>query len=268
MPTCYLLLKTTPADHLYFYPHFCSMMKPVMFSILLLCATLHCFSQFNDSTHYRFRYLGTGSLNKTKTAKAYLLSNGASFDVSKPKIALNSSVNWIYGQQNNVLSNNDFSAGANLDFRKSTNALYYWSLINYQSSYSLKINYKLQAGGGIGFTILDEPKQQLSLSDGLLYEANNLTDASLGQDVYSTVRNSFRLKYKFVVNDIVSFNGTDFVQPSLLSLDDYILSFRNDVSIKLRQWLSLNAALNYNRINRTGRENLLLTFGVSVDKYF
>ncbi len=238
-----------------------------LFTICCFLA-LQCFSQFNDSMDYRFRYLGTGSLNKTKTAKAYLLSNNVSFDISKPKIAWNSGANWVYGQQNQQLSNNDFGIFSNLDFRKKTNAVYYWSLINYQTSYSLKINYKLQGGGGIGYTVIDKPTSQMSLSDGMLYEANNLTDASLGQDVYSTIRNSFRLKYKFAVNDVITLNGTDFVQPSLLSINDYILSFRNDVSFRVKQWLSLSAALNYNRINRTERENLLLTFGISVDNYF
>ena len=226
------------------------------------------FAQFNDSTHYRFRYLGTGSLNKTKDAKAYLLNNGVNFTVSQPKIAFNSSAGWVYGEQNKLLTNNDFVAGANLDFGKGRSALYYWALVNYQTSYSLKIAYKTQGGGGIGFTVLDAPKKSLNISDGFLYEANNLTDATLGHDVYSTVRNSFRLKYKFIVHDIITLNGTDFVQPSLLSINDYIISLNNDVSVKLRQWLNITAALNYNRINRTRRENLLLTFGISIDKYF
>lgn len=234
--------------------------------MLLLFA--QAFPQFNDSTHYRFRFLGTGSLNKTKDAKAYLLNNGVAFNISQPKIAFNSSASWIYGEQNKLLTNNDFVTVANLDFGKGKSALYYWALVNYQTSYSLKIAYKVQGGGGIGFTVLDDPKKSLSISDGLLYEANDLTDDVLGHDVYSTVRNSLRLKYKFIVHDIITLNGTDFAQPSLLSINDYILSFNNDVSVKLRQWLNLTAALNYNRINRTRRDNLLLTFGISIDKYF
>ncbi len=233
-----------------------------------LFITADVFAQFNDSTHYRFRFLGTGSLNKTEAAHAYLLNTGVNYDISQPKIAFNSSANYIYGQQNKLLTNNDFFTSANLDFGKGKSALYEWALANYQSSYSLKINYKVQAGGGVGFTILDSPKMQLSISDGFLYEANNLVDASLGQDVYSTVRNSLRVKYKFVIKDIVSFNGTNFVQPSIISINDYILNLNNTVSVKLRQWLSLTASLNYNRINRTKRENLLTTFGISIDRYF
>ncbi len=226
------------------------------------------FAQFNDSTHYRFRYLGTGALNRTNDAKSYLLSNSINFNISETKIAFDAALNHIYGEQNKVLTNNDFSSFANLDFGKGTQALYYWALINYQTSYSLKIDYKTQAGVGIGFSVLDSPKARISISDGFLYEANKLKNASSKDDIYSTVRNSFRVKYKFVIKDIITFNGADFVQPSLLSVKDYILNFNNDVSFKLKQWLNLTAAVNYNRINRSNRENLLLTFGISVDKYF
>ena len=243
------------------------MLKPITTGLLLLLYA-NSFAQFNDSTHYRFRYLATGSLNQTKTAKAYLFNNGVLFNISQPKTAFSSSANWTYGQQNSQLTNNDFAALANLDFHKKNTSLYYWALSNYQTSYSLKIDYKIQAGGGIGFSIIDSPKTYIGISDGFLYEANNLADPVLGQDVYSTVRNSFRLRYKFIIKNVLTLNGTDFVQPSLLSLNDYILNFRNDISLQLKKWLNLTAALNYNRINRTKRDNLLLTFGISIDKYF
>ena len=243
------------------------MLKTIL-TIGMLLFFLQNFAQFNDSTHHRFRYLGTGSLNKTNTSKAYLFSNAVTYNSSYPKTALTTTANWIYGQQNRQLTNNDFAALANLDFHKGLRKTYFWGLANYQTSYSLKIDYKVQAGAGIGYTLVDSPRAQISLSDGFLYEANNLQDASLGHDVYRTVRNSFRLKYRFVIKDIISLNGTNFAQPSILSIHDYILSFTNDVSIKLRRWLSLTSALSYNRINRTGRENLLLTFGVSIDHYF
>ncbi len=242
-------------------------MPKAMITCLLLFHFAHCFAQFNDSTHYRFRYLGTGSLNETKTSKAYLFNNGVMFNTSHPKTAFSTSANWTYGQQNSQLTNNDFMALANLDFHKKESKFYYWALANYQTSYSLQIEYKVQAGAGAGYSIIDSPKTYIGISDGFLYEANSLHTAQ-GSDVYSTLRNSFRLRYKFIINKIVTLNGTDFVQPSMLSINDYILNFSNDVSIQLRKWLNFTAALNYNRINLTRRDNLLLTFGISVDRYF
>lgn len=243
-------------------------MQKTITTCVLLLLLVRCFSQFNDSTHYHFRYAGTGALNKTNTAKSYIFSNNAGFNISQKKLALDASASYNYGQQNRVLTNNDFNANTTLDFRKSKKSMYEWGLANYQTSFSLQIAYKVQVGAGIGFTILDSPRAHLNISDGFLYEANNLQDDILGNDVYSTVRNSFRLKYKFIIAKSVTLNGTDFVQPSILSIKDYILGFNNDVSFKLNQWLNLMSAISYNRINRTGRRNLLLTFGLSADKYF
>ncbi len=242
------------------------MLKPViLFSFLLIC--LHGFSQFNDSTHHRFRYLGTGSLNKTDAAKAYLLSNSVMYDESKPSHVFSANANWIYGQQNKLLTNNDFFSGFTFDFRKAPHKIFYWATANYQTSYSLQINYKVQAGAGVGYIILDDATKSLNISDGFLYEANNLKGEP-DNDVYSTLRNSFRLKYKFVINKDLTFNGVNFFQPSMLSINDYILNLNNNLSYRVKQWLNLTAGLNYNRLNRTNKENLLLTFGVIIDRYY
>ncbi len=225
-------------------------------------------AQFNDSTHYRFRFLGTGTLNRTDDAHSFTFSNGIQFNINRKKTALDLSAGYVYGLQNKQLVNNDFSTTANLDFGKGKQVMYEWGLLTYQTSYSLKIDYKVQGGGGIGFYILDSPKTRLSISDGFLYEANNQLDADGNKEVYRTVRNSFRLKYRFIINNIIAFNGTNFVQPSILSIHDYILNFNNDVSVKISKWLNVTSAFSYNRINRTNRQNLLFTIGVSVDRYF
>jgi len=82
------------------------------------------------------------------------------------------------------------------------------------------------------------------------------------------VRNSFRVKYKWSFKNTVILQGTNFIQPSLISLKDYILKFNNQLSVKLNKWLAINAAMDYNKISRTNRENLLITYGVTIDKYF
>ena len=62
--------------------------------------------------------------------------------------------------------------------------------------------------------------------------------------------------------------GTNFIQPSIISFDDYILKFKNQLSVKLNQWLSVNASMEYNKISRTNRANLLVTYGLALSKYF
>src|SRR4051812_3235910 len=187
-------------------------------------------AQFNDSINYHLRFAATGSLNRTTDGDAYLVNNGVGFNINKRKATLNTNANWVWGQLNNTLTNNDFIATADMDFLKRISKLYYWGLLNYETSYSLKTRYRFQSGAGIGYRFLDTTNSVFILSDGLLFETVDLTDATFGKEQYQTVRNSLRVKYHFLIGKIITIEGSNFWQPSLLSFKDYILKFNNSLS--------------------------------------
>jgi len=120
----------------------------------------------------------------------------------------------------------------------------------------------------VGYTFVNKPHFNFLISDGFVYETSDLTDPVLGKDIYQTVRNSFRVKYRWAYKSIFVLEGTQFVQPSIISSKDYILKSSNTLLVKLNTWLAINASLGYNKISRTNRENLLITYGLTVDKYF
>lgn len=244
-------------------------MKRIIFCITcLLLMGSAARSQFNDSTFYYVKYATTGIINKTNDARSFVLNNVLGFQVNKEKFNLNSSSAWIYGRQGSTLTNNDFSTALNLDYLKNRQRLYYWALATFTSSYSLKINYQFQAGGGVGYNFINKEGAELVVSDGLLYETNDLQLPSGEQDIYQTIRNSLRIKYKWDINQLVMLEGMHFWQPSLQRFDDYIIRSVSSLSVKLRSWLSLTAALTYNKLSRTNRENLLVNFGFTAEKYF
>ncbi len=242
--------------------------KIVSFFISAILFNSLAFAQFNDSTHHHFKFASTGVINQTKDLSSYVFNNLAAFGINQKKLALNTSASWVYGKQQHQLSNNDLSTDANIDYLKNVHPLYYWGLINFDESYSLKINYRFQSGIGVGYTLVNNPQFNFALSDGFVYETSDLTDPVLGRDIYQTVRNSFRVKYRWVYKNIFVLEGSQFVQPSLISLKDYILKSNNSLSVKLNTWLAVNVSLGYNKISRTDRENLLITYGLTVDKYF
>jgi hypothetical protein len=244
------------------------MYKIILFFIVIICFSQAAFSQFNDSVHHHFSFASTAIYNKTKEVSSFVLNNNAGYEINQKKMSFNTAASWIYGKQQKKLSNNDVSVFANVDYLKSVQSLYYWALINFDESYSLKINYRFQSGIGAGYTFVNSPDLNLELSDGFLYESSDLTDAVLGKDIYQTLRNSLRLKYRWSYKNTFSLQGTNFIQPSLISFDDYILKFKNQLSVKLNQWLSINVSMEYNKISRTNRENLLVTYGLAVSKYF
>jgi hypothetical protein len=228
-------------------------------------------AQFNDTVNYYIKYSSTGTINKTNDGDSYVLNNNARFSIAKKRVSLNTSLFWIYGRQSDLLVNNDFTAALdgnlyNLKMRR----LYYWGLALYESSFSLKIHDRLQTGAGLGYDLIDKPDLLVNVSDGVLYEKSNLYQAAEGgvSSDYETYRNSFRLKFRWVIKDRVTFEGTDFLQHSLSDRKDYIIKSNTNVSIKLIKWLSFTTSLTYNKITETQRENLLLNFGLMIEKYF
>ena len=244
------------------------MLKKTSLIIISILCYVWSFGQFNDSVHHHFSFTSTGVFNKTKDQQSFVFNNSIGYEVNKKRIAYNTGASWIYGTQNKQLSNNDVSAAANVDYLKDIRKLYYWALINYDNSYSLKINYRFQSGVGVGFNAFKSPKFNFEISDGFVFETSDLTDPVIGKDVYQTVRNSLRIKYRWAYNSTFSLEGTNFYQPSVSDFRDYIFKLNNKLSVKLNKWLSLNAAMAYNRISRTNRENVILTYGITIENYY
>ncbi len=225
-------------------------------------------AQFNDSTFYHVRYSTTGIINKTNDVSSYVLTNAFKFNVSRDEVQLNANASWIYGLQQSRLTNNDFSSALDFNLYKTLPHFYYWGLATYDKSFSLKIVERYQAGVGAAYNVFDRPDFALNLSNGLLYENSNLKINDTTNNRYRVFRNSFRLRYRLVVKELIVLNGTNLLQNALNAENDYIVSSVNSLSFKVRQWLSLTASATYNRIQRTNRENLLFTFGLTAEKYF
>jgi hypothetical protein len=240
-------------------------------TIVLLVAILSCsaaYAQFNDTTHYHTAFLSSGSINKTNDGTAYLLNNAFKFNVKKKSVSLNFTNNWIYGKQNGNVSNNDFSTALDFNLYKTFPHFFYWGLANYNTSYSLKINNQLLAGAGVAYSLFDSENAYLNISDGILFDTSDLMLANNTRDVYETYRNSFRLSFKFNIKNRVIIDGSNFLQNSFDRGSDYIIRSNTNLSFKLQKWLSLTTSLNYNRVNRTNSENLLFTYGLTIEKWF
>jgi hypothetical protein len=197
-----------------------------------------------------------------------LLTSGFKFNVRKKSVTFNSTNNYVFGEQRHRLTNNDFTSTLDFNLYKTLPHFYYWGLGNYDKSYSLKINDRLQAGLGVAYNILDKENAFINISDGIIYESSNLKITDSTNAVFKTARNSFRFRYRLVINDILIWEGTNFLQNSLRYKNDYIIRAVNSASLKLRRWLSFTTSATYNKIQRTNRENLLITFGLTAEKYF
>jgi hypothetical protein len=239
------------------------------FSFIFFCIiSTNCFSQYNDSTTHYVNYASSGSINKADGTSSYLLNNAVKLGLKQKSISLNFTNTWTYGKLNSNITNNDFSSTLDFNLYKSFPHFFYWGLANYNTSYSLKITNQLLTGVGVAYSILDRPSAYLNLSDGLLYDYSDLILSDASQDKYSTSRNSFRISYKFLIGKLIEINGSNFVQNSLRNRQDYIIRSNNKIGFKINKWLNLMTQLEYNKMNRTQKENLLFSYGLSFERYF
>src|SRR3954462_4453 len=120
-------------------------MVKFLFIIFGLFSSVITYAQLNDSIHHYVNFASTGIINKTNNGDSYVLTNGLKFNISKKNIRLNSTSSWIYGEQQKSLTNNDFISALDFNLSRPGSKFYYWGLANYEKSFSLKINNRIQA---------------------------------------------------------------------------------------------------------------------------
>lgn len=204
----------------------------------------------------------SGSANQTKDGTTYLFNNLAQYRLHKKDISFNARAAWVYGKSPEKLTNNDFSTGADFNLYKKFPNFYYWGLMNYSTSYSLNIRSQLQTGLGVAYQLVDRNGFKLNLSDGILFENSSIIDENDSNVVYQTFRNSLRVQFGYNYNRQVMFYTMAFWQPSLQFPNDHIVTTNTSLEVKIWKWFSLTSRLQYNLVTRTGKENLLFTYGI------
>lgn len=225
-------------------------------------------AQFSDSVHNQISFTGTGNYSKTNTAATYLLNNALAYKLRLKKIELNSVNTWIYGSSGDGLTNNDFTSTMDFNIRKNTHRLYYWGLLNYTTSYSLKIKDQFQTGIGAAYKVWDEDKTWFNISNGILFETSSIIQSDSLSVNYSTFRNSLRMLFHYQFNKMVTFDANGMYQPSLQYGGDYLINAGTKISVQLKRWLNLTSSLTYNKIGRTQKENFIISYGVTVNNFF
>ena len=171
--------------------------------IFLLLFPLFVFGQI-DSNKREIDYTSSGSVNKTQKGTSYLLTNfiGGTFKKNTTITSVGSS--FIYGKQNLIQTNKDFAGFINIDLFKSPqfNKIYYWYLMDYNNSYSLKVFNELQTGVGEAYLFINNKNIKLSFSDGIIFDQSNVV-LNNNKIYHQTYRNSLKLKIHFSINELI-----------------------------------------------------------------
>ena len=244
-------------------------MRYLLLVLFFFVGFLTANAQFSDSLNHRLRLSTTGTLNKTSEGKTYLFNNGVNFGIKKKRYVINSNTTWLYGGSLETLTNNDVNTSLDFNvYHKKISDLYYWGLVNFTSSFSLKIDEQIQSGLGLAYRVINKEGLMFSVSDGLLYERSNIIQSDSVPLRYQTIRNSLRLQINWKHKELITVTGAGFWQPSLTYRNDHIVTTNLNVGFKIWRWVTLNTALNYNLISRTEKENFIITYGIVFERYF
>ncbi len=236
-------------------------------SIFLLSAP-QLRAQFNDSTHYMAAATASGNFNQTNDGLTMIYNNSLRFGTKFDRFHFNSSGSWLYGKNPQKVSNNDWNALTDFNLFSKHPPFYYWGLFNFTSSLSLAINHQFQSGLGVAYRFLEKKNFNFSISNGILYELSNVRTADTDELVYQTFRNSLRVRLNYTYKDIVKASGVIFYQPSLNYRKDYIITSNASIQVKVWKWVNLNTTLSYNKVSRTNKENIILTYGIVAERFF
>lgn len=225
-------------------------------------------AQENDTIVNYLNASSTGTFNKTDDFHSYLFSNSLNYSIKRKAIKANVAGKWLYGKQQNILVNNDFNNSFDLNLYKTFPDFYYWVLVNYNRVYSLKINNQVQYGAGVAYNIVSKPKFVLNLSDGIINDYSDVYVMDTNRVIYQTLRNSARLQVKIKIGERFTFSSISFLQSSLKDHNDYIIKHETMLLLKLFKWLSLSSRFTYDHVASTRKQNLYLTYGLTIDHYF
>jgi hypothetical protein len=231
---------------------------------LFICICMNVYAQQPDSLFQYLNLTTTGTYNKTEINRSYLLSNGLNYSIKKNKVKSDLQARWLFGKEQQQLTNNDLYNSFNLNWYKTFPNFNYWLLFNYNSIFSLKVNNQIQYGVGVAYDLIHQANLNFNISDGLIIEHSDIYLVDTLRTVYQVLRNSLRLQLKINFGDRFRFYSVSFLQSSLKDKNDYILKEEGTLSYKMKKWLSLTARFTYDRMNHTGRDNLFMTYGLTL----
>jgi hypothetical protein len=217
-----------------------------------------------------FQFIGNSQINTGNVNRVLFNTIGRFQYKGKGNMyKLNADVNYIYGEKDNKISENDLISNLNHSFWYDKQ---FYGIVfgTYEFSNLRGISNRYLVGAGIGWQAIrfnaEESKKMsivpyLSITNAMIYENTDF----LKQADLTILRNSSRIlaNISFFKNKLI-FNNTIFLQPSL-SQDNFRASWNSILRLPLSSWFSFQSTLDYSYESfvLAGRQNsdIRLLFG-------
>lgn len=219
--------------------------------------------QSSDPTGFHYRLTADGTASRGNVDRT-LVQLGSSFDwATSRRIRLASSPAFVYGRQNGLLNEREWTADLRTTYLHQRR-FYYLAFGAWERSNLRKINHRTTAGAGVGYKLIERPKTYLSVTNVLLHE---MTDFAEKTDV-SVLRNSTRIFGEYAwAGSRYNLTHTLFIQPAL-GKPNFRWNGSMTFQIKMTSTISLQTTLlsTYESVVVPGRKkyDLRWTMGISL----
>ena len=221
-------------------------MNKIFFSKICILAIFASTSYALDvDKHLELSYVQTSGNSNTSTFSTKVEASTALSDKSN----FRAKGNILYSENDNDSSANKYDIELDYNYMLSEKIYSYFG-VNYLKDQFSDYDYRLNAGPGLGYKLLDDKEQTIDLQGGLDYALDQYSDGIKDEYVASRAE----VNYRYKINENLKFKQMFNYLVSLEDNNKYFMASDTSLGVKMTDNLSLGVSYRIDYVNQTTKE--------------
>ena len=222
-------------------------MNKIVFSKICILAIFASTSYALDvDKHLELSYVQTSGNSNTSTFSTKVEASTALSDKSN----FRAKGNILYSENDNDSSANKYDIELDYNYMLSEKIYSYFG-VNYLKDQFSDYDYRLNAGPGLGYKLLDDKEQTVDLQGGLDYALDQYSDGIKDEYVASRAE----VNYRYKINENLKFKQMFNYLVSLEDNNKYFMASDTSLGVKMTDNLSLGVSYRIDYVNQTSKEH-------------
>ena len=222
-------------------------MNKIVFSKICILAIFASTSYALDvDKHLELSYVQTSGNSNTSTFSTKVEASTALSEKSN----FRAKGNILYSENDNDSSANKYDIELDYNYMLSEKIYSYFG-VNYLKDQFSDYDYRLNAGPGLGYKLLDDKEQTIDLQGGLDYALDQYSDGIKDEYVASRAE----VNYRYKINENLKFKQMFNYLVSLEDNNKYFMASDTSLGVKMTDNLSLGVSYRIDYVNQTSKEH-------------
>ena len=222
-------------------------MNKIFFSKICILAIFASTSYALDvDKHLELSYVQTSGNSNTSTFSTKVEASTALSDKSN----FRAKGNILYSENDHDSSANKYDIELDYNYMLSEKIYSYFG-VNYLKDQFSDYDYRLNAGPGLGYKLLDDKEQTIDLQAGLDYALDQYSDGIKDEYVASRAE----VNYRYKINENLKFKQMFNYLVSLEDNNKYFMASDTSLGVKMTDNLSLGVSYRIDYVNQTSKEH-------------